>query len=225
MDYKIRGTVLQVVDIQLAQNESVYTEKGGMSWMGPEIRMKTNTKGGLTKGLGRMLSGESLFMTTYTCEAGSGSISFSSEFPGKIMPMQLKDGESIICQRDSFMVAENTVSLNIEFRKKLGAGLFGGEGFFLQRITGPGTAFLEVAGELTEYTLNEGQIFKIDPGHIAFFEPAVKYDIVTVGGVKNVLFGGEGLFLATLQGPGKIWLQSMPLANLARKLNPYMIKK
>ncbi|MCK5234709.1 MAG: TIGR00266 family protein [Candidatus Aenigmarchaeota archaeon] len=225
MDYKIRGTVLQIVDIELAENESIYTEKGGMSWMSPNIKMETNTKGGLLKGFGRMVSGESLFMTTYNCTSGTGSISFSSEFPGKIVPMKLKDGESIICQRDSFMVAENGVSLNIELRKKLGAGLFGGEGFIMQKVTGPGTAFLEIAGEITEYTLEKGQQLKIDPGHIAFFEPTVNYDITRVEGVKNILFGGEGLFLATLEGPGKVWLQSMPIANLARKISKYIYPK
>ncbi len=225
MNYKIRGTTMQVVDIELAANEAVYTEKGGMSWMSTNMKMETNTKGGVMKGLGRMISGESLFMTTYTCQTGTGLISFASEFPGKIVPKKLSAGQSLICQRDSFMVADNSVTLNMEFRKKLGAGLFGGEGFFLQRVTGPGTAFLEIAGEITEYTLTAGQTLKIDPGHIAFFEPTVKYDITSVGGVKNVLFGGEGLFLATLEGPGKIWLQSMPLANLARKLSQYMVTK
>ena len=150
MEYQIRGTVLQVVDFQLQAGESVYTEKGGMSWMSPNINMETNTKGGLMKGLGRMIGGESMFMTTYTCASGTGMISFSSEFPGKIVPMQLKQGESIMCQRDSFMVAENGVELSSEFQKKLGKALFGGEGFVLQRITGPGNVFLEVAGAITE---------------------------------------------------------------------------
>jgi len=225
MKFKVRGTTLQIADVELGSGESVYTEKGGMSWMSANINMETNTKGGIMKGIGRMFSGESLFMTTYTCEEGTGLVSFSSEFPGKIVPMKLKAGESVICQRDSFMFAESSVEMKMEFRKKLGAGLFGGEGFFMQRISGPGNAFLEVAGEITEYTLSPGQVLKVDPGHIAFFEPTVQYSITTVKGVKNVLFGGEGLFLATLEGPGKIWLQSMPLANLARRLKPYIIPK
>ncbi|MCK5322363.1 MAG: TIGR00266 family protein [Candidatus Aenigmarchaeota archaeon] len=225
MNYQIRGTVLQVADIQLSENESVYTEKGGMSWMSPNIKMETNTKGGLLKGVGRMFAGESLFMTTYTCTSGTGMISFSSEFPGKIIPMQLKEGQTIICQKDSFMVAQNSVTLAVEFQKKFGAGLFGGEGFILQKITGPGTALLEIAGEVTEYTLSEGQTLKINPGHIAFFDPTVKYSITKVKGIKNVFFGGEGLFLATIEGPGKVWLQSMPIANFARKISRYITKK
>ncbi len=225
MEYQIRGTVLQIADIQLKEGESVYTEKGGMSWMSPNINMETNTKGGLMKGLGRVIGGESLFMTTYTCASGTGMISFASEFPGKIVPMHLKEGESIMCQRDSFMVAENGVDLKSEFQRKLGAGMFGGEGFILQRITGPGCVFLEVAGEITEYALKEGQQLKIDPGHIAFFEPTVKYDIERIKGVKNMIFGGEGLFLATMEGPGKIWLQSMPISNLAQKILPYVVKR
>lgn len=222
MKDKIRGTVMQVVDLELKAGESVYTESGGMAWMSDNVEMKTNTKGGVLKGLGRMLSGDSFFMTTYTATEGTAMISFACEFPGKIVPMELKKGESIICQKDSFMVAEESVTLAMEFRKKLGAGFFGGEGFIMQKVSGPGKAFLEVSGEITEYTLEEGQVLKVDPGHIAFFEPTVSYDIARVKGIKNMLFGGEGIFLASLTGPGKIWLQSMPIASLAAKLMKYM---
>lgn len=218
MKSTIRGTTLQVLDIELDAGESMYTESGGMAWMSPNISMKTDTKGGLLKGLGRMMAGESLFMTTYTCDDGTGVIAFAAEAPGKIVPFDLKDGEEIICQKDSFMCAEDSVQLSMHFRKKLGAGFFGGEGFILQKIAGPGKAFMEIAGEITEYTLKEGQQLKVDPGHIAFFEPTVQYDIAMVKGLKNMFFGGEGLFLATLTGPGKVWLQSMPIANLAQKI-------
>jgi uncharacterized protein (AIM24 family) len=149
-------------------------------------------------------------------------ITFTPEAPGAILPLQLAAGESRICQKDAFMVAENSVSLEIHFRKKLGAGLFGGEGFVLQKITGPGLAFVEIAGEVREYELKPGEVMKVDPGHIAMYEPSVNYDIQRVKGVKNIFFGGEGLFLATLTGPGKVWLQSMPLSNLASKLFQYM---
>lgn len=224
MEYEIRGTVMQVLDLKLNSGESVYTEKGGMSWMSPDIAMSTDAKGGMLKGVGRLFSGESFFMTTYTNSGNPAELVFSSEFPGKIVPMTISEGKSIICQRDSFMVAEETVQLSVAFQKKLGAAIFGGEGFVLQKLSGSGTAFLEVAGELTEYDLKPGQILKVDPGHIAFFEESVKYDISRIKGLKNMVFGGEGLFLATLEGPGKIWLQSMPLSKLAQKLSQYMIK-
>jgi len=222
MKYKIRGTTMQVVDVELNAGESIYTESGGMSWMSPNLKMETNTKGGLMKALGRKFSGESLFMTTYTCEEGTGMITLSNEFPGKVLDFDLNAGESLICQKDAFMFAQSSVDLSIHVRKKLGAGLFGGEGFLMQKITGPGKAFLEIAGEITEMTLTAGQELKIDPGHIALFEPTVEFDITRVKGVKNILFGGEGLFLATLKGPGKVWLQSMPISNLASKIIKYI---
>lgn len=222
MEYKITGSVMESVDIHLKKGEAIYTESGGMAWMRGVIDMDTTTRGGVMSGLGRMLSGESLFLTTYTCESNDGLITFTPEAPGKILDMKLKAGQSLICQKDAFMCAEDDVELEMHFRKKLGAGLFGGEGFILQKITGPGVAFIEVPGEVREYTLSAGEIIKVDPGHIAMFEPTVDYDIDRVRGVRNVLFGGEGLFLATLKGPGKIWLQSLPLSNLAAKLSRYM---
>jgi uncharacterized protein (TIGR00266 family) len=222
MEYKITGSVMESVDIHLKKGEAIYTESGGMAWMRGVIDMDTTTRGGMMSGLGRMLSGESLFLTTYTCESNDGLITFTPEAPGKILDMKLDAGQSLICQKDAFMCAENDVDLEMHFRKKLGAGLFGGEGFILQKITGPGVAFIEVPGEVREYTLSAGEIIKVDPGHIAMFEPTVDYDIDRVKGVRNVLFGGEGLFLATLKGPGKIWLQSLPLSNLAAKLSRYM---
>jgi len=225
MEYEIQGTVLQTVDIRLRQGESVYTESGGMAWMRGDIEMKTGTKGGLLAGLGRKLAGESLFMTTYTCRGDEGTIVFTPEAPGKVLDFQLEAGQSLICQRDAFMCAEESVKLEMHFRKKLGTGLFGGEGFILQKITGPGVVFLEIPGEAREYTLAAGEKMQVDPGHIALFEPTVKYDITMVKGVANVLFSGEGLFLAKLTGPGRVWLQSMPLSNLAGKLARYMPTK
>jgi uncharacterized protein (TIGR00266 family) len=225
MEYKIHGTTMQTLDIHLTNGEAVYTESGGMAWMSGDIEMSTGARGGLLKGLGRKLAGESLFMTTYTCQGASGLVTFTPEAPGKVLPFTLEAGQSLICQRDSFMCAQDSVQLEIHFRKKLGTGLFGGEGFVLQKITGPGTAFLEVAGEVREYDLQPGQVMKVDPGHIALYEPTVKYDISMVKGATNILFGGEGLFLATLTGPGKIWLQSLPLSNLAGKLARYLPAK
>jgi len=225
MRYEIHGTVLQSLDVYLTQGEAVYTESGGMAWMRGDIQMTTNTRGGLMAGLGRALAGESLFMTTYTCRSGEGLVVFAPEAPGKVLDFQLAAGQSLICQKDAFMCAEASVKLEMHFRKKLGAGLFGGEGFILQKVTGPGTVFLEIPGEVREYQLAAGETMRVDPGHIAVFEPTVRYDISRVKGVSNILFSGEGLFLATLTGPGRVWLQSLPLSNLAGKLAKYMPTK
>jgi uncharacterized protein (TIGR00266 family) len=222
MQYEIHGTFLQSVEVHLTRGESVYTESGGMAWMSGDIGMKTDTKGGLMAGLGRKLAGESLFMTTYTCRSDEGMVTFTPEAPGKVLDFRLASGQSLICQKDAFMFAESSTNLKMHFRKKLGAGLFGGEGFILQQVTGPGAAFFEIPGEVREYALAPGQILQVDPGHIALFEPTVDYDISMVRGITNVFFSGEGLFLARLTGPGKVWLQSLPLSNLAGKLAKYL---
>jgi len=225
MRYEIRGTLLQLVEIFLSKGESVYTESGGMAWMRGRVEMKTNTRGGVMAGLGRKLAGESLFMTTYTCQDPEGLVVFTPEAPGKVLAFELASGQSLICQKDAFMCAETSVDLSMHFRKKLGAGFFGGEGFILQKVTGPGVVFLEIPGEVAEYNLAAGEALKVDPGHVALFEPTVSYDIATVKGVANVLFSGEGLFLANLTGPGRVWLQTLPLSNLAGKLARYMPSK
>ena len=225
MQYKISGTIMESVDIHLKAGESIFSESGGMAWMRGSFDMNTSTRGGLGAGLGRMLAGESLFLTTYTCKSPDGLITFTPEVLGKVLALPLESGQSLICQKDAFMCAETSVRIEMHFRKKLGAGLFGGEGFILQKISGPGTAFLEIPGEVRKIELGSGERIQIDPGHIALFEPSVNYDISAVKGLKNVLFSGEGLFLATLTGPGTIWLQSLPLSNLALKLAKYMPTK
>lgn len=225
MEYQITGESMPSLEVKLKQNEAVYTESGGMAWMIGDIEMKTEGKGGVGAMFGRALSGESMFLTTYSCLGANGSITFTPESPGTVLPVELKAGESIIAQKDAFMVAEEGVSLEMHFRKKLGAGLFGGEGFILQKLTGPGLVFVEIAGEVREYTLTEGQTMRVDPGHIAMYEPTVDYDIARVKGVKNILFGGEGLFLGTLTGPGKVWLQTMPLSNLAGAIRRFIPSK
>ena len=225
MQYRISGTLMESVDIHLKEGETVYTESGGMAWMRGSFDMDTSTRGGLGAGIGRMLAGESLFLTTYICKSPDGLITFTPEVPGKVVDLKLEAGQSMICQKDAFMCAEESVKLEMHFRKKLGAGLFGGEGFILQKITGPGTAFVEIPGEVRKIELKPGEMIKVDPGHIAVFEPTVEYDITGVKGLKNVLFSGEGLFLATLTGPGTVWLQTLPLSNLALKLAKYMPKK
>ncbi len=222
MKTKIDGSVLQMLTVYLNKGEAVYTETSGMAWMTNGIDMSTNAKGGLMKGLGRSLAGESLFMTTYTSTADGAWVVFTPEAPGKVVELDLAPGQTWIAQKDAFMVAENSVEMKMHFRKRLGAGFFGGEGFILQRLTGPGKAWLEIPGETVQYTLQANQALKVDPGHIAAFEETVQYDIETVKGLGNMLFGGEGLFLATLRGPGQVILQTMPLSNLAQKLARYM---
>jgi uncharacterized protein (TIGR00266 family) len=222
MKYEIQGTVLQTLDIYLDAGDAIFTESGGMAWMKGNIDMSTDTRGGLLKGLARSLAGESLFLTTYSSKSGGGMITFTPEAPGSILPISLAANEYRICQKDAFMVAQDSVTLEIHFRKKLGAGIFGGEGFVLQKISGPGIAWVEIAGEVREYDLKSGETMKVDPGHIAMYEPSVNYDITRVKGAKNILFGGEDLFLASLTGPGRVWLQSLPLSNLASKLMQYM---
>lgn len=222
MRYEIHGTTMQSLDVHLDAGESMYTESGGMAWMRGNVEMKTNTRGGLMAGLGRKLAGESLFMTTYTSKERDALVVFTPEAPGKIMDFRLEAGQSLICQKDAFMCAEESVKMEMHFRKKLGAGFFGGEGFILQKVTGPGAVFLEIPGEVREYTLSPGQVMRVDPGHIAFFETTIDYDIERVKGLSNVLFSGEGLFLASMRGTGRLWLQTLPLSNLAAKLSKYL---
>lgn len=222
MQTEITGDFLPVLTCKLKKGEQVYTEAGGMSWMTPNITMETNTNGGIMKGIGRALSGESIFMNTYTAEKDEEEITFASSFPGQILEFDLKDGESIICQKKAFMCAEKSVDMKMHFRKKLGAGFFGGEGFIMQKITGPGKAYLELDGNITKKELAEGETLKVDNGYVAAMTDKVSLDITTVKGVKNVLFGGEGLFLTTLTGPGTVWLQSMPISKLAGTISPYL---
>jgi uncharacterized protein (TIGR00266 family) len=222
ISYRIDGTVLPVVTIELEPGEGIYSESGGMAWMSSNVEMRTGSGGGLGKMVRRALSGESLFITDFYVDSGRGTVAFANEFPGKILPFDLKPGESIIVQKDAFMCAEKSVDLDLSFRKRLGAGLFGGEGFIMQKITGPGLAFLEVDGEVVEYVLAEGQELKVDTGHLAAMEPSVAFDVTMVKGFSNILLGGEGLFLANLRGPGKVWLQTMPMSRLARKVAQFM---
>jgi len=224
MQYRVEGTVFPTLEIRLSKGESVFTESGGMAWMSKGINMSTSTRGGLMAGLGRALAGESLFMVTYACDVETGSIVFTPEAPGRVLEFQLESNQSLICQKDAFLCAEQSVQMKMHFRKQLGAGLFGGEGFILQEITGPGMVFLAIPGEVKERNLASGEQLLIDPGHIAMFQPSVTYDIKMVKGIKNVLFAGEGLFLATLTGPGRVWLQTFPLSNLAAKIARYIPK-
>ena len=218
----IDGTTLPVVTIELEPGEVIYSESGGMSWMTGNVEMKTHSGGGLGKMFKRAVSGESLFITDFFVNQGRGTVAFASEFPGKIIPFDLKPGESIIVQKDAFMCAEKSVDMDMHFRKQLGTGFFGGEGFIMQRITGPGLAFIEVDGEVIEYDLQPGQQLKVDTGHLAAMEATVDFDVTMLKGFRNILLGGEGLFLASVRGPGKVWLQTMPMSKLAQKIAQFM---
>jgi uncharacterized protein (TIGR00266 family) len=222
MQYRIEGTTLPVVTITLSPGQRIYSSSGGMSWMTQDVEMETNTGGGLGKMFKRALSGESLFVVDYYVDRGVGEVAFSAEFPGNIIDLDLAGGQSVIVQKDSFLCAEKSVELDLHFRKRLGAGLFGGEGFMLQRLTGPGKAFVNFDGEILVKDLKPGELLRVDTGHVAMFEPTVDFDVEVVRGFKNILLGGEGLFLATLRGPGKAYLQTMPMNKLAQKVAQYM---
>jgi uncharacterized protein (TIGR00266 family) len=222
MKYKIEGDVMQILTLELDQGDEVFSESGAMAWMSANMEMESYMRGGLGAGLGRMFTGESLFLVKFNSASGKGIVSFAPSFPGKILPLEIAPGKEMICQKDSFLAAQESVNLETVFRKKLGVGLFGGEGFLLQKLTGSGMAFAEIDGEVFEMQLKAGDKLKVDTGSIAMFEPSIKYEVEMVKGVKNMLFGGEGLFLATLEGPGKVWLQSMPASSVAQKILQYM---
>ncbi len=230
IDYKIHGDDMQFVEIELDPGEATVAEAGGMMFMDDGIGMETifgdgsqQTSGfmGALMGAGkRLLTGESLFMTVFkNQDAGKRRVAFGAPYPGKILPVKLSEvGGELITQKDSFLCAAKGVSISIAFQKRLGAGLFGGEGFIMQRLTGDGLCFVHAGGTLYERTLAPGETLRVDTGCIVAFQPSVDYDIQLVGGVKTALFGGEGLFFATLRGPGKIWLQSLPFSRLAGRI-------
>ncbi len=230
IDYKIHGDDMQFVEVELDPQEAVVAEAGGMMYMDDNIAMETIFGDGSPQNAGfmgallgagkRLLTGESLFMTVFQNQgAGKKKVAFGAPYPGKIIPVHLADlGGELIVQKDSFLCAAKGVSIGIAFQKRLGAGLFGGEGFIMQRLTGDGWAFIHAGGTLLERTLAAGETLRVDTGCIVGFQPSVDYDIQLVGGVKTALFGGEGLFFATLRGPGKIWLQSLPFSRLAGRI-------
>lgn len=222
MKAEVTGDFLPVVTCKLEKGEQIYTESGGMSWMTPNVKMETNTNGGLMKGIGRAFSGESIFMNTYTAEKDGEEIAFASSLPGEILEFDLQPGETIIAQKKAFLCAEKSVDMKMHFRKKLGAGLFGGEGFIMQKLTGPGKAFLEIDGNIVKKELQPGEVLKVDNGYVAAMTEQVSLEIERVKGVKNILFGGEGLFLTTVKGPGTVWLQTMPISKLAGAIYPYL---
>ena len=217
MDYRILGETLPVVEIRLMTGEAMYTQSGGMAWMSEGLTLDSNIKGGLMKGIGRMFTGESLFMATYTAVRPDCIIAFASTVPGRILPVDMSR-TSLICQKGAFLCAQPTVEVSTVFTKKISAGFFGGEGFILQQLKGSGMAFREVDGDVVEKTLAPGEVMKVDTGNVFAFEPTVSYEIETIKGVKNMLFGGEGLFLTRLTGPGKIYMQTMNIAEFTGRI-------
>lgn len=221
MRYDIQGDTLPVVVMYLDGGESIITEGGGMSWMSPNMTMQT-TAGGFGKAIGRMFSGESIFQNIYTAQGGPGMIACASSFPGSVKVFNVTPQNPIILQKSAFLCAQMGVELSVYFRKNFGAGLFGGEGFILQKISGNGLCFAEFDGHVVEYDLAPGQQIIIDTGNLAAMTASCQMNVKTVSGVKNVLFGGEGLFNTVVTGPGKVWLQSMPAAKLAMLLSGYV---
>lgn len=221
MKYEIKGDNFPVLVCQLDANETMLSEGGGMSWMSPNMKMET-TGGGIGKMLGRMVTRESIFQNKYTAVGGVGEIAFASSFPGTIMPLEIGPGREYICQKSAFLASTCGVELSIHFKKKLGTGLFGGEGFIMQRLSGNGIAFIEIDGSLIRYQLAPGQKIIVDTGHVVMMSSTCSMDVQTVKGAKNILFGGEGLFNTVVTGPGEVVLQTMPVPKLAQALLPYI---
>lgn len=220
IDYKIHGDDMQLVEVELDPGEGVRAEVGAMMFMEAGIEMQTSTGGGLFKGFKRMITGESFFITTFLNHAGGKRhVAFGAPYPGKIIPLDLsKLGGTFLCQKDGFLCAAKGIEIEVAFTRKIGAGLFGGEGFILQRLQGDGMAFIHAGGTIIERNLISGQTLRVDTGCLVALAPSVNYDIQFVGGFRNALFGGEGLFLATLTGPGLVYLQSLPFSRLADRI-------
>ena len=222
MQYRIEGETLPVVVCELEIGEKMITEGGSMAWMSPNMKMETTTNGGLGKALGRMFSGEKMFENIYTATNGSGLIAFASSFPGSIKAFEISAGNEMIFQKRAFLAGESSVKLDIFFNKKVSGGLFGGEGFILQRVSGNGTVFAEFDGHAVEYELAAGQKIVANTGHLAAMSASCTMEVQTVSGAKNILFGGEGIFNTVICGPGKVWLQTMPVEKVANSLLPFL---
>ena len=224
MQYRITGDDLPVVICTLDAGETVITENGSMSWMSPNMKMETTSNGGIGKAFGRLFSGESLFLNRYTAQNGKGEIAFASSFPGSIRAFDVTNGDWVV-QKSGFLASEQSVDLSVFFQKKFGAGFFGGEGFIMQRISGKGIAFIEIDGSAVEYDLAAGESIIVDTGYLAAMTATCSMDIVSTGGVKNALLGGEGLFNTVVKGPGKVILQTMPISKVASTLSCFIPSK
>ena len=220
-NYEILGGNLPVVICELAAGETMITESGSMSWMSPNMKMETTTNGGVKKMLGRLVSGDSMFQNRYTAERCDGTIAFASSFPGAIKVLDIEPGRSMIVQKSAFLASEETVELSMHFQKKLGKGLFGGEGFIMQKLSGSGTAFIEIDGHAVEYDLAPGEEIIVSTGFLAAMEESCSLEVYAVKGAKNMLLGGEGIFNTKVKGPGKVILQTMPISSVADVLRPF----
>ncbi len=223
MQYSVEGTPLPVVICQVEPGEVIVSERGGMTWMSQNMVMETKG-GGIGKMFGRAFSGEAMFQNRFHAEGGTGEIAFASSYPGAIIPFEITPSKGIIAQKSAFLASTDGVELSMYFQKKLGAGFFGGEGFIMQRMSGQGIAFVEIDGHCVEYELAPGQSMMIDTGHLAAMEETVSIDIQMIKGMKNMFLGGEGMFNTKVTGPGKIWLQTMPLSGLVGLLTPFFTK-
>lgn len=219
MQYEVIGNTMPAVEVTFdAPGESMYTQSGGMAWMTEGISMDSNMRGGMVKSIGRMFSGESLFMATYTAQLGGSKVAFASTVAGEVLPIDIGQCGGMICQKGAFLCAQETVNLSVTLTKKLSAGFFGGEGFILQDISGSGMVFLEIDGNKVEKNLAPGEVLKVDTGNVVAFEKTVQYEIETVKGLKNIFLGGEGLFLTKLTGPGRVVLQTQNFNEFAGRI-------
>src|ERR1700730_12183741 len=225
MNHRVIGTTLPVLEFQLLPGESVVAVSGELSWMSSSIQLKTGAQhggGGLLGAFKRMAGGGSLFMTEYTAQGEPGLLAFATRVPGHILPAAGYPGQSYLIHRHGFLCSPPGVQLSVAFQQSLGAGIFGGDGFLLQKMEGTCQAWIELDGEVVTYDLAAGETMRVHPGHVGMFESSVNFQITRIQGIRNMLFGGDGIFLAALTGPGRIWLQSLPLSNLAHALRPYL---
>jgi uncharacterized protein (TIGR00266 family) len=226
LNTRIQGTTMPVLEVQLDPNESVFSESGELSWMTSSIQMLTHTQmgggGGLFGVIKRVAGGGSIFMTEYRAIQAPGEVAFAAKMPGHIVPVELGQGPEYMVHRHGFLCATPQVTIGVGFQQSLGAGVFGGDGFLLQRVGGQGTAWLELSGELIVEDLAPGETLRVHPGHVGAFQTSVSFQITMVPGIKNMVFGGDGLFLAVLTGPGRVWLQTLPISRLARVIGEYL---
>ncbi|MBR4470519.1 MAG: TIGR00266 family protein [Erysipelotrichaceae bacterium] len=222
MKYQIIGGSFPAVNVILDAGETVITQSGAMAWSDASVEMSTNAEGGLLKSIGRMFSGASLMFVRHTATEDESAITFSASFPGSIKEFTVDEDHEYFAQKSAFLVAQESVNIDASVNKNFWAGLLGGEGFVLQKFTGNGLLLAEIDGSVVEVDLEEGQQIKVETGHVALFESTVTYDVESVSGFKNIFFGGQGLFLTTLTGPGKVWLQTLTAQDMAQKLIPYM---
>lgn len=222
MKYDLQGTTMPILNVEIEEGETIVSESGRLIFMSDNVKMDTKMEGGFWSSIKRSFAGESFFLVNFIGQKGKGLVSFGSEFPGKIIPLQLDSGERIIAQKDAFLCSEKSVTFDATFTKKIGAGFLGGEGLILIKLKGPGLAFFNVGGEVTKIDLKPGQKIRVDTGNLAMFDEAVEYSVERVKGVKNMIWGGEGLFLATCVGPGRVWVQSLPISEFAGKIAEYL---